>query len=162
MPVYFIRAGEDGPVKIGKADCVDTRLATLQCGHYQDLILLRTLPGGIEEEKWAHEAFRINHIRGEWFKFDPAMLTLEMPSTLANGRSGEEKHGLALWFSVGPTISIADFAQAIGRNPSTVWRWVKGHRMPDPDSLRAIEQATNGEVTANDMLRGLKAPAAAQ
>lgn len=57
----------DLPVKIGKANCVKGRLSTLQTGHYTDLELLLTLPGGYEVERELHNRFADKRVRGEWF-----------------------------------------------------------------------------------------------
>ena len=56
----------------------------------------------------------------------------------------------------GRPLSNADFARQIGRPESTVSRWVSGEVMPDPVGLLLLRQATNGVVTADDMLDGLK------
>ena len=37
MPVYIIRAGDDGPVKIGWADNAEARRRQLQTGHHKPL-----------------------------------------------------------------------------------------------------------------------------
>ena len=79
MAVYFIRAGESGPVKIGKADDVMERLAGLQCGNPEPLRLIRTLDGGQFEEYWLHRHYRPLRLRGEWFTFCASMLTIEAP-----------------------------------------------------------------------------------
>lgn len=53
-----------------------------------------------------------------------------------------EKHGL----------SDADFGAVVGRDRATVNRWRNEMVRPDWDSLLAIEQATNGKVTAKDFV----------
>ncbi len=58
--------------------------------------------------------------------------------------------------AVGRPLSNTAFADMIGRHESIVSRWVRGTVMPDAESLRLIEQATDGAVTANDMLAGLQ------
>lgn len=74
MAVYLIRAGENGPVKIGKADEPKLRLIDLQCAHYERLHLLRVWEGGEAEEKALHLRFGDLRIRGEWFGFSRLML----------------------------------------------------------------------------------------
>lgn len=74
MPVYLIRAGETGPVKIGHGKDVLRRLANLQIGSSEKLTLLRVLVGGADEEAALHHRFRHLHARGEWFSFTPDML----------------------------------------------------------------------------------------
>lgn len=74
MPVYLIRAGEDGPIKIGHGKNPAARRSHLQGGSSQTLILLGILPGSKPEEQELHRRFDSDHIRGEWFRFNPAML----------------------------------------------------------------------------------------
>lgn len=45
MPVYFVQAGEAGPVKIGWATDPRARIADLQTGHYEPLRLIRIIEG---------------------------------------------------------------------------------------------------------------------
>lgn len=61
---YFIRAGQEGPIKIGKADSVECRLQTLQTAHYEKLVVLAVVD---EPERSLHRRFRADRIRGEWF-----------------------------------------------------------------------------------------------
>lgn len=46
----------------------------------------------------------------------------------------------------------AAFAREIGVYQSSVWRWVRGERTPNPQTLRRISVATEGAVTANDFI----------
>ena len=77
MAVYFIQAGEGGPVKIGAAADVQHRLRALQCGHYLPLTILRTVQGGFAVEAWLHRHYRARHIRGEWFRHCATMATVD-------------------------------------------------------------------------------------
>ena len=45
---------------------------------------------------------------------------------------------------------VAEFAEAIGRAPQTVWRWLNGSRVPSHADMRRIHEATDGAVTPND------------
>ena len=74
MPVYIIRAGKTGPVKIGYSDMVDARMAAMQVIHYQELYLLRTINESPWAEQWFHREFAGLHIRREWFNYHPDML----------------------------------------------------------------------------------------
>lgn len=74
MPVYMIRAGDSGPVKIGFARDPIQRLDDLQVAHYEALTLLRIWEGGFAEEALLHARFADLAIRGEWFAFSRAML----------------------------------------------------------------------------------------
>lgn len=82
MSVYFVREGRDGSVKIGTAEDVFERLASLQCGNHRRLRLMRVVIGGLREERWFHRQFK--RVRGEWFEYDIRMRTLEPPPDLAD------------------------------------------------------------------------------
>lgn len=79
MAVYFIQAGRNGPVKIGCSAAPEQRMYDLQNSNHERLYLLRTVDGGIPVETWFKHAFAALRIRGEWFCFHDAMLTLEPP-----------------------------------------------------------------------------------
>lgn len=74
MPVYLVRVGEHGPVKIGKADDPAARLSELQVANHEKLHLLRVWEGGRAEEAALHARFADLHIRGDWYSFSRLML----------------------------------------------------------------------------------------
>lgn len=74
MPVYMIRQGARGPVKIGVARDVAKRLATMQTGNHEQLTLLRSFDGSVAEERALHRKFADHRLAGEWFSFTKAML----------------------------------------------------------------------------------------
>lgn len=49
-------------------------------------------------------------------------------------------------------ISGADFARTIGVNPATVFRIRTGRVFPHRSTMAAIIEATEGNVTANDLM----------
>jgi hypothetical protein len=70
--IYFIQAGEDGPIKVGyvdgeSLDHVELRRALLQVGNHQILHTRAVIPGSYSEERALHRRFASGHIRGEWF-----------------------------------------------------------------------------------------------
>ncbi len=69
--VYFIRAGESGPIKIGSTVNMAKRLEMLQVGHHRSLKCILKLAGGEDLERKLHGRFRHLHIRGEWFRAGP-------------------------------------------------------------------------------------------
>lgn len=77
MPVYFIQAGDDGPVKIGYTSNVKRRLGSLQCGHYQKLKVIREINGDKRAEKRLHKICAGSHVRGEWFNFSEDILIVD-------------------------------------------------------------------------------------
>lgn len=66
--VYFIQAGDDGPIKIGVAHDPEWRLQDLQIGSHQKLRLIGTVEGDKQLERAFHERLAHLRIRGEWFK----------------------------------------------------------------------------------------------
>jgi DNA-binding transcriptional regulator YdaS (Cro superfamily) len=55
-------------------------------------------------------------------------------------------------------MTVTAFAQAMGREISTVHGWVSGARRPRWADVPAIERATNGAVTASDFVPREPAP----
>lgn len=47
-------------------------------------------------------------------------------------------------------INQADFGKKIGLSGASVSRLKRGQQWPDKDTVRRIEMATGGQVTAND------------
>lgn len=81
--LYFIQAGDDGPIKIGHSANPRERLAMLQVGNPRELVLLAEIDysaGNLGErtaayqEELFHRTFRIARIRGEWFEPHPTIL----------------------------------------------------------------------------------------
>ena len=79
MPVYIIRQGDDGPVKIGWANDVEARRKQLQVSHHEPLRVIRTIEGNLATERWLHEQFAAQRLEGEWFEFHPEMVGIEPP-----------------------------------------------------------------------------------
>lgn len=77
MAVYFIRAGEDGPVKIGYAGEPKRRMRSLQSGNWIRLHLIRELPGDLATERFFHELYADRRRAFEWYEFCPSMLVAE-------------------------------------------------------------------------------------
>ena len=48
-------------------------------------------------------------------------------------------------------ITNEDFAQAIGRHRTDVYRYKRGQHMPRAEIIAAIERETRGAVTATDL-----------
>lgn len=74
MPVYLVRAGENGPVKIGFTARGTVRLTKIQTDNPEKLIALRFLIGDKQTEAALHARFAAQRLRGEWFSFSPEML----------------------------------------------------------------------------------------
>lgn len=66
--IYFIQAGENGPIKIGYTEKSPyKRLNSLQVGNHEELTLIAIMPGGERSESELHKRFEYAHKRGEWF-----------------------------------------------------------------------------------------------
>lgn len=68
MRVYFLRCTGTGLIKIGAAQDVAGRLATLQIGSASRLEWLADFSAYAEVEHLIHERFKALRVQGEWFK----------------------------------------------------------------------------------------------
>jgi hypothetical protein len=78
MPVYMIRSGALGDVKIGFANDPLARLRQIQTGHPAKLRIIRVLEGDRGVERSLHERFQPQRLNGEWFSFSDDMLSPEI------------------------------------------------------------------------------------
>lgn len=69
---YFIRAGDDGPIKIGWTRNLLVRLRTLSAMWPVPLKLLGVIKGNVEAQ--CHAQFAIFRLGGEWFTPSPEVL----------------------------------------------------------------------------------------
>ena len=127
MSVYFIRAGKNGPVKIGSAVDVQRRLEFLQTAHWEDLTLIREVTGDGKTERRFHWMFASHRIRREWFRFHPDMLiatpdekTMDVPP--AEEPKRDTTTDAQLIRDLGGMVFVA---RSLGINVSTVSNW--GH-----------------------------------
>lgn len=83
--LYFIECGEGGPVKIGIAGCVPSRLACLQSSNPHPLACLVAVERKVAKylEADLHRRFADHRIHGEWFKRAP-----EIDALIESFRSG--------------------------------------------------------------------------
>lgn len=70
--VYFIQAGDHGPVKVGLSTTggLTDRLRTLQIGNAETLAVRRVVIGDEPLERLLHGHFAELRIRGEWFSYE--------------------------------------------------------------------------------------------
>lgn len=94
MPVYFMRAGANGAVKIGHSERPFNRMRTLQSSVPDPLSMMRVIEGDKELEKAMHARFRDVHIHGEWFHHHPDMTAdlgaKDLPVTAQAKEYGQE------------------------------------------------------------------------
>jgi hypothetical protein len=74
--IYFLYSPAFEAIKIGFAKNVASRLKAYRLHHPEDLVLLGTIAGSIQNEQALHERFRDHLIRGEWFRDTPAIRSL--------------------------------------------------------------------------------------
>jgi hypothetical protein len=74
--VYFVQAGDGGPIKIGLTDDVRARMAQLQTGNPFKLKLLGFFIGSVHDERALHTRFARWRLEGEWFVVTPELLHL--------------------------------------------------------------------------------------
>jgi len=65
--VYFVRSESGGPIKIGVAVDVKSRVSNIQVGRPDRVLLIATEEGGREKERELHRRFATARIDGEWF-----------------------------------------------------------------------------------------------
>ena len=63
--VYFIRSGD--MIKIGYTSNIEDRKSSLQTNNPIKIEVLKTIPGGYEEEQELHRKFSHLNKQGEWF-----------------------------------------------------------------------------------------------
>ena len=75
--IYFIRAGESGPIKIGfTTGQPEARITKLQTAHFERLRLLGSMPGTPMDERRLHVKFAAERLNGEWFLPSDALMNL--------------------------------------------------------------------------------------
>lgn len=79
MSVYFIE-DEHCRVKIGWAVNPTKRLSGLQAANADLLRIIRVVEGGELTEWVLKRHFKKLRVRGEWFRYSPEMLSIEVPS----------------------------------------------------------------------------------
>jgi len=66
--VYFVQCGDDGPIKIGMASNIKSRINDIQSMCPYQLSVIGSIPnGGKVTERLLHEKFSSLRIHGEWF-----------------------------------------------------------------------------------------------
>lgn len=74
MTIYFVQAGEGGPIKIGQSEKPEKRIRELAIGVPHQLLPLGILDGGSGDEADLHVQFAAAHVMGEWFSPVPEIL----------------------------------------------------------------------------------------
>jgi len=72
--VYFIQAGDRGPIKIGYSKDPMKRMKVLQQSNAKNLSLLGTIEGDKRKEWAIHNFLGFYKMKGEWFKSSEPIL----------------------------------------------------------------------------------------
>lgn len=147
--IYFVRAAEGGPIKIGITDDLGRRMAHLRCGRSEDLIVLATMPGGRAEERKLHRRFASSRRRGEWFDPTPDLLALvaeaieqghvPVPSVQLSSPTIDPRQEIDLAAMFGEFLehlfgqvpeSVRPVAALAGCSPTTAENWIRGKNFP--------------------------------
>jgi len=69
MTIYFIRAGKDGPIKIGYTSNNPTlRMSDIQVGCPYRLDIMGCIEGSLQDERYLHLKLSAHNTTGEWFE----------------------------------------------------------------------------------------------
>ena len=101
MSTYFIQRGIEGPIKIGKARDVVSRLRDLQCASSEPL---RLLGATNVSEGVVHRKFKKERIRGEWYQPSEGLLKY------IAGQSEDSQHTI---YSVNDPAELGSLIQLI-------------------------------------------------
>ena len=145
--IYFVRAGENGPIKIGHANDVASRIATMQSGNHETLILVREIEGDTRTERALHKRFVDYHIAREWFHFCPGMLTVDGAELDRNARLN--LHHARVVDDLGGAIALSG---KIGVKADTIRRWRLNGKIP-AEYWAAIQMASANKFTIEELAR---------
>lgn len=182
MPVYFIQAGETGPVKIGSSLRVASRLASMQPHCWEKLRLIRLFNGYAVEEGSLHARFRQHRLRGEWYRpveeiidgvigLEPLAFTEAQVDYGANPNQrasmriepGDFFPNVLDEWRRQSGLSVKDYAARVGIHAVTLGSFLSGCGWVRPSvrTLHAMCGATGGAVTVDQVWRpgaGVKLP----
>lgn len=147
MPVYFIRAGEDGPIKIGHGSNPAARLSGCQIGNHLPLRLLATMPGAEAEEQELHKRFAAHRIRGEWFAPVGALLDFIAEHGTPVSAPEPPPNATPLERAILTVGSATALGRILGITCHAIAQW---KRVPAVHVLK-IERATDGKVSRHEL-----------
>lgn len=71
--VYFLQSVLGGPIKVGYAADLRSRISNIQVGHPEELEVIGVVRGTPELEEALHKELAWCHVRGEWFASSEAL-----------------------------------------------------------------------------------------
>lgn len=147
MPVYFIQAGEGGPVKIGFTDHIGRRISKMQSDNHERLRVIALYEGDQGAEVRIHEQLAAFRLRGEWFSPVENVLSygcdlrpLAFPAPAVDMPVWRKGVSVQAYFAQRGAQRLA--ASALGLNPAAVCQW---HRVP-ARHVAALSAATGMPV----------------
>lgn len=153
MSVYFIQAGENGPIKIGHAKNALVRFKELQVASHQTLTLLGLVDGGANEERAFHEKFAAHRVRGEWFAPVAELVNFahanKPPVNYRRSVLERNGHPLALYLAR-KRLTLTEYGKLVDAAPATLSRVINRVDGPSWKLMQRIEEESGGELTPND------------
>jgi hypothetical protein len=137
VAVYFIRAGENGPVKIGHGNVPEQRLDAMQTGNHEILRIIRLMPGSMRIEALVHARFAPLKIRGEWYQYSDEMLTFSLDPKKVDVPLHPIKARIV---QMGMTAFELSVATSVSK--SAISKILRGGRTPSPHLCKRISAVT--------------------
>lgn len=122
---YFIHCAATGLVKIGVSEKPWGRLSKIQSDNPGELTMLAIVARGVEYERAMHRLFERDHMRGEWFKFSPALAAYieSLPTEVKPSKPSRQKFTLE-----GTCLGDEDLAETLGLSKSYAAQLRGGYR----------------------------------
>lgn len=127
--IYFVQAGDAGPIKIGYTGSLKRRLPHLQNGAHEPLKVLGVRQGDQSDEKALHRRFDAHRLRGEWFRPDNEILAFLSEPVGVKTNPGRKPSGMALK----PITFKTDEAEV-----KAIEKEAKARKLPRSEYLREI------------------------
>ena len=124
MPIYFIQAGDGGPVKIGVASDVQRRLSAFRTASAESLFLRALYEGDREAERRLHGRFANQRVAREWFAASVLAEEIDLPA-LPLPTKGKPAV-TALDRAIKAAGSATRLAAILGVHKSTISDWKSG------------------------------------
>lgn len=153
--IYFVRAGENGRVKIGRTGHVPRRLAKMQTDSGEKLNLLGVIVGSAAVERDLHDKLSEFRAQGEWFDAAPELLAaiedeiaISAPVSLTAFRPKRQREPRTKLdaYLLAHGLRDHEFAERIGTSRPHVTFLRNGQRQPSLAIVGRILKATGGAV----------------
>lgn len=156
MSVYVITCRDLGVAKIGYSNAPLRRIDFLQTGSPAPIKLEAVIPACEQNERELHAAFSEHRAHGEWFRICAGIETLI--AKFAASKGGKRRlfpDSPLSRYLVAHGLTAQAFAATVGTTAGSMSRILNGRQDPSFGMIRAIVDATNGSVTADDLVFGV-------